>query len=107
MDMAGVGYGAAVYAEDIDTKILEESSAKYLQQFVDNAESAGLKAQAKVRVGNPSIQIVNEAAETEGSIIVMATHGSGGLKRWVFGSVTDKTIRAAHRPVLVIPPSAD
>ena len=107
MDMAGVGYGAAVYAEDLDTKILEESAAKYLQQFVDNAESAGLTAQAKVRVGNPSIQIVNEAAETEGSIIVMATHGSGGLKRWVFGSVTDKTIRAAHRPVLVIPPSAD
>ena len=104
--MAGVGYGAAVYAEDLDTKILEESSAKYLQQFVDNAE-AGLKAQAKVRVGNQSIQIVNEAAKTEGSIILMATHGSGGLKRWVFGSVTDKTIRAAHRPVLVIPPSAD
>ena len=106
MDMAGVGYGAAVYAEDLDTKILEESSAKYLQQFVDNAE-AGLKAQAKVRVGNPSIHIVNEAAKTEGSIILMATHGSGGLKRWVFGSVTDKTIRAAHRPVFVIPPSAD
>ena len=107
MDMGGVGYGAAVYAEDLDTKILEESAAKYLQQFVDNAESAGLKAQAKVRVGNPSIQIVNESAETEGSIIVMATHGAGGLKRWIVGSVTDKTIRAAHRPVLVIPPSAD
>jgi nucleotide-binding universal stress UspA family protein len=102
--MGGDGYGAAVYAEDLDTKI---RSAKYLQQFVDNAESAGLKAQAKFRVGNPSIQIVNEAAETEGSIIVMATHGVGGLKRWVVGSVTDKTIRAAHRPVLVIPPSAD
>ncbi|MBT3996145.1 MAG: universal stress protein [Chloroflexi bacterium] len=107
MDMGGVGYGAAVYAEDMDTKLLEESSAKYLEQFVENAETAGLKAHAKVRVGNPSIQIVNEASETEGSVIVMATHGAGGLKRWVVGSVTDKTVRAAHRPVLVIPPSAD
>ncbi|HIF71195.1 MAG TPA: hypothetical protein EYQ61_01330 [Dehalococcoidia bacterium] len=28
------------------------------------------------------------------------------MKRWVIGSVTDKAIRSAHRPVLVIPPVA-
>ncbi|MGA0275419.1 MAG: universal stress protein [Dehalococcoidia bacterium] len=34
----------------------------------------------------------------------MGSHGSGGLKRWVVGSVADKVIRSAQRPVLVIPP---
>ena len=105
MDMGGVGYGAVHYAEHLDTKLEEENATKYLQKFVENAEAAGLKARAQVHVGNPSIQIVNEAASTEGSIIVMATHGAGGIKRWIIGSVTDKAIRSAHRPVLVIPPT--
>ncbi|MBN4064341.1 universal stress protein [Dehalococcoides mccartyi] len=106
MDMGGVGYGAVYAAEQLDTKLEEQTAAKYLQGFVEDAETFGLKARAKVRVGNPSLQIVDEAASTEGSIIVMATHGAGGIKRWVVGSVTDKAIRSAHRPVLVIPPQA-
>jgi len=65
-----------------------------------------VKARAEVKIGNLSIQIVDEGAVVENSIIVMATHGAGGIKRWVIGSVTDKAIRSAHRPVLVIPPAA-
>jgi len=106
LDMGGVGYGSVHYAEQLDTKMQEESATSYLEGFVEDAETAGLKARIQVRTGNPSIQIVNEAAALEGSIIVMATHGAGGLKRWVIGSVTDKAIRSAHRPVLVIPPTA-
>jgi nucleotide-binding universal stress UspA family protein len=105
MDMGGLGYGSVHYAEEMDTKLQEESAQRYLQRFVEDAETAGLKARAQVRVGNPSIQIVDEAA-AEGSIVVMATHGAGGIKRWVVGSVTDKAVRSAHRPVLVIPPTA-
>jgi nucleotide-binding universal stress UspA family protein len=105
MDMGGLGYGSVHYAEEMDTKLQEESAQRYLQRFVEDAETAGLKARAQVRVGNPSIQIVDEAA-AEGSIVVMATHGAGGIKRWVVGSVTDKAVRSAHRPVLVIPPAA-
>jgi nucleotide-binding universal stress UspA family protein len=106
MDMGGVGFGAVHSAEAMDTQIQEEAAAEYLKAFVENAETAGIKARAEVRVGNPSIQIVDEVAADEGSIIVMATHGAGGIKRWVIGSVTDKAIRSAHRPVLVIPPQA-
>jgi nucleotide-binding universal stress UspA family protein len=106
MDMGGVGYGAVHYAEELDTKVQEDSAMEYLTGFIENAETAGIKARGKVRVGNPSIQIVDEASESEGSIIVMATHGAGGLKRWMIGSVTDKAIRSAHRPVLVIPPKS-
>lgn len=105
MDMGGLGYGSVHYAEELDTKLQEQAAARYLQTFVEDAESAGLKAHAQVRVGNPSVQIVDEAA-AEGSIVVMATHGAGGIKRWVVGSVTDKAVRSAHRPVLVIPPEA-
>jgi len=103
MEMGGLGYRSVHYAEAFSTELQEEEAARYLAAFVENAETAGLKAQAKVRTGNPSIQIVDEAT-APGSVIVMATHGAGGIKRWMIGSVTDKAIRSAHRPVLVIPP---
>ena len=98
--VAGIEYGAGDFG--IDAQKLEIST--YLQGFVRDAEATGLKASASVRSGSPSQQIVEEASEIDGSIIVMASHGSGGLKRWVVGSVADKVIRSARRPVLVIPP---
>jgi hypothetical protein len=37
-------------------------------------------------------------------IIAMATHGHGGLKRWVIGSVTDRVLHATKLPLLVVRP---
>jgi nucleotide-binding universal stress UspA family protein len=34
-------------------------------------------------------------------MILTTTHGSGGFKRWIFGSVAEKLIHEAHIPVLV------
>lgn len=37
--------------------------------------------------------------------IAMATHGRGGLGRWVMGSVTDRVLHATHLPLLVVRPT--
>lgn len=34
--------------------------------------------------------------------IVMSTHGWGGIRRWVYGSVADKVLRHAKVPVLLV-----
>lgn len=44
-------------------------------------------------------------ATTPAAVIAMATHGRGGLRRAVLGSVTDKIVRAGPRPVLIVRPS--
>jgi hypothetical protein len=33
----------------------------------------------------------------------MTTHGRGGVRRWLLGSVADKLVRAAAAPVLLVP----
>ncbi len=38
-------------------------------------------------------------------MIAMATHGRGGLTRWVMGSVTDRVLHATHLPLLVVRPA--
>lgn len=37
-------------------------------------------------------------------LIAMATHGHGGLRRWVMGSIADRVLHAAHLPLLVVRP---
>lgn len=103
--VAGMEYASGDYAGDFGIDAQKQEVLGYLQGFVEKAEASGLVARATVRTGNASQQIGEVAAESEGSIIVMASRGAGGLRRWVLGSVADKVIRSARRPVLVVPHS--
>ena len=49
--------------------------------------------------------ILDAAAEGPCGAIAIATHGRGGLKRMVLGSVADEVIRHADTPVLVFRPA--
>jgi len=57
-----------------------------------------------VRRGVTHDAICNVAREVGASVIVMATHGRKGLGHLVLGSVTERVLRDAPCPVLVIKP---
>jgi len=47
-----------------------------------------------------------ESPELPGyNLIVMSTHGRGGLQRWVMGSVTERVLHAAKQPLMVVHPA--
>jgi len=50
--------------------------------------------------------ILDLARKHAADVIVIATHGLSGVKRLVLGSVADKVVRGADRPVLVVRPEA-
>jgi nucleotide-binding universal stress UspA family protein len=47
--------------------------------------------------------IASAAKDLGANLIVMTTHGRGGLGRWLFGSVTEKVIGCSDVPVMVTP----
>lgn len=49
--------------------------------------------------------IVEAARDRASDLIVMTTHGRGGLGRWLYGSVAEQVIRAADMPILLVPDS--
>jgi nucleotide-binding universal stress UspA family protein len=53
-------------------------------------------------ITHPAEQIVDYADEKNYSLIVMATHGRTGIRRWALGDTADKVARAARCPVLLI-----
>jgi nucleotide-binding universal stress UspA family protein len=57
----------------------------------------------KVVSGDPADRIVAETQEGKHDLVVMGTHGQGGLMALVLGSVARETIHRVRVPVLVVP----
>ena len=67
---------------------------------------ADLSVDSYVTEGDAAGTIVDTARETKADLIVMSSHGYSGLTRLMLGSVTEKVLRAAPCPVLVVRRSA-
>jgi nucleotide-binding universal stress UspA family protein len=79
---------------------------KYLKRITETYARPGLILHAEVRTGPPADQILAFAEAAPSDVIAMATHGRTGLRRWVYGSVTEKVLRTAHGSMLVVRPPA-
>ena len=55
-----------------------------------------------VRQGPPFLEIVRYAQEANIDLIVLGTHGRGGLAHMLLGSVAEKVVRKAPCPVLTV-----
>ena len=55
--------------------------------------------------GPAAATIAAVARDREADLIVMATHGRGGLARAVLGSVATGTLHRADRPLLLVRPA--
>ena len=56
----------------------------------------------EVREGNPFTEIVRYAKDHDIDLIIMGTHGRGGLAHVLLGSVSEKVVRKAPCPVLTV-----
>jgi nucleotide-binding universal stress UspA family protein len=78
----------------------------YLQKIADTVRqrlgAEGIKVEPAHLVGHAAEQIVDYADSEDTGLIVMATHGHSGIRRWVLGDVAAKVVRATNRPVALI-----
>lgn len=74
----------------------------YLDRMVTRLADMGVSAQAEVLFGNIIDSLVDYASKNGVDLIILATHGRSGVSRWVWGSVADRTLRAAPVPVLMV-----
>ncbi|MFO0973471.1 MAG: universal stress protein [Phycisphaerae bacterium] len=55
-----------------------------------------------VLLGQPFVEIIRYARDKQADLIVMGTHGRGGLTHVLLGSVTEKVVRKSPCPVLTV-----
>lgn len=97
--------GGSSYAElimSLREKAIEEATA-YLKAHQGSLRQQGYVVHTHVCEGESPAELILEVAEAQDvDLIVMCTHGRGGISRWVYGSVADKVLRYAHAPVLLV-----
>lgn len=88
---------------------IERAAEKTKGQIEDVQERLGIPAEEKqVEVrgeladGHYAEEILKYAENNDIDLILMASHGRSGIRRWRMGSVADKVLRAAKVPVLFI-----
>lgn len=80
----------------------QKEAESYLGQLAARPELKEVVDDTQTPMGNPPEQILRTAQKGHYDLIVLSSHGRGGLDRFMFGSVADKVVRHAHCPVLVV-----
>ena len=75
---------------------------QYLGEVKRRLSDQGIAATPHLIDRAPAEAIVAVAEAVDAELIVMATHGRGGMSRWALGSVADKVLQTARRPILLV-----
>ena len=107
--MRGAEFGTmgSDYSQQVLDEVLtaqRDRIQRYLNEVGDDLVSVGLTVVKAIEDGPAADKIVDYAGAANIDLIIMSTHGRGGVRRFLVGSVTDKVIRSTNLPVLVIHP---
>ncbi|ADJ15641.1 universal stress protein [Halalkalicoccus jeotgali] len=81
---------------------LREDAQEATDYVTERAEAADLTAVERHAGGRPHDVIADYTADNDIDLIVMGSHGRSGIRRALLGSVTERTLRSTHVPVLVV-----
>jgi nucleotide-binding universal stress UspA family protein len=84
----------------IDNSMREKHALDALREKLADAKYQGLHL--NVLFGDPGSEIAAFAQNEKADLIVLPSHGRTGLRRFLIGSVSEKVVRHAHCPVLVL-----
>jgi nucleotide-binding universal stress UspA family protein/predicted transcriptional regulator len=86
----------------------EQAAAREAEAYLAEVSGrlpSGLRADTLVLRGPPASSLIHFLLQHQADLVVMTTHGRGGLRRLVLGSVADRLVRAGV-PTLLIRPAA-
>lgn len=88
--------------QDVNQEVFLQQAEQYLQETAGQLAVQGVTVHTLACEGPVAEAILDHARARDIDLIVMSTHGRGGISRWVYGSVADRVLQAAPCPVLLI-----
>ena len=90
--------------DDLKLRESEEIQADraYLERLCAELAGAGLKAEARLAMGDPATELIKVAGDEQVDLIAMATHGHRFLGDLVHGTTVDKLRHLVAIPVLLV-----
>jgi nucleotide-binding universal stress UspA family protein len=90
----------------MDLSVLGEKQAisakKKANKMTKKLRDIGIKTIIRIEKGIPFKEILRAEKEEDVSLIVIGSHGTSNVKEMLLGSVAEKVVRKAEKPVLVV-----
>jgi nucleotide-binding universal stress UspA family protein len=90
---------APIPMEPADLNLVKER----LEQFAAPLRAKGLSVETMAVVSLPVDEILNQAASTQATMIILGSHGHGAVYQLFSGSVVTSVLHKSRVPVTVIP----
>jgi nucleotide-binding universal stress UspA family protein len=102
-DVPIVGFpdGVLIASPNVATQV-ETAAEEGLRAAVERRSASGVRIDPMLRQGDIADEVNRAAEETQADMIVVGTHGRRGIAHAILGSVAEKIIRTAKRPVLTL-----
>jgi nucleotide-binding universal stress UspA family protein len=99
--MKGYSMEPVVQYETITEALIKEGEA-YLRTIEKRLKDKGLTVESHLQQGNEAQLILEHSNQKDIDLIAMSTHGRSGVSRWLLGSVAEKVVRHATKPMLLV-----
>lgn len=83
----------------VDQQRFDDAQTAMQERFADQRYS---QVHVVCKLGDPGHEIADHARQRKVDLIVMPSHGRTGIARLMIGSVTERVLRLASCPVLVL-----
>ena len=81
---------------------MRRAAEERLSELLAGDQQQELPVTRIIRQGDPFVEIVRYAKESESDLIVVGTHGRGAIAHILLGSVAERVVRKAPCPVLTV-----
>ena len=81
---------------------LERALTEYIERRAEKIQSLGVKTRSLCIEGDPADSIINFAEKNKIGLIVLSTHGHGGISNWPLGSIAGKVVQRSNIPVFLV-----
>lgn len=92
-------HGQAYIASE---KVAQERLENTETRLNDLIEEHGIEARIVLSQGHPADEITQIVQDKSIDLVIAATHGGSGIKRFLIGSVTDRLVKTLTCPLLVL-----
>jgi len=89
-----------------DYSEIEKEYIRQAEEMIKKmTERVDLEYEIFISSGYPADEITQFAKDNNADLVIAATCGGSGIKRFIVGSVTDRLVKILHCPLLVLNPS--
>ena len=103
LERPAISSATSHHHDAVDWEMRRAEAQSQLTRIYRDLEGRGLTSSVKLTEGRPAEQIINFARAQDVDLVVLSSHGEGGLTGWALSSTALMVVARTHASLLIVP----